>query len=185
MRRRLALLVPAVLLSVATLGAPRAAAQTSVKIGGFLGAQFDNDEDWLIFGAEARLRGARMQYDVQPRFHYQSFTGGSSLQLDGNILFNLTSMLTQIQPYMGLGAALNRLSIDSDVPGVDDLDDTNFGVNLVSGLIIGTNPKWRPYVNYQYTIINDFPNGANIAIGILFQASGPRWSSRAPARISR
>lgn len=179
MRRRLALLVVAALLSVATFGAPTAAAQTNVRIGGFLGAQFDNDEDWLIFGAEARLRGALMQFDVQPRFQYQSFTGGSSLQLDGNILFNLTSSLSQIQPYMGFGAALNRLSIDEPTPGVDS-DETNVGINLVSGLIFGTNPKWRPYVNYEYTIINDFPNGANIAVGILFQISGTRFNSRAP-----
>jgi opacity protein-like surface antigen len=181
MRRRLALLVPAVLLSVATLGAPSAAAQSNVRIGGFLGAAFDNDEDWLIFGAEARLRGGQMQFDVQPRFHFQSFTGGSIMQLDGNILFNLTSSLSQIQPYMGFGAAFNRLSIDDDTPGVDS-DDTNVGINLVSGLIIGVNPKWRPYVNYEYTIINDSPNGATIAIGILFQVSGTRFNSRAPVR---
>lgn len=179
MRRRLALLVPAVLLSVATLGAPEAAAQANVRIGGFLGAAFDNDEDWLIFGAEARLRSGLMQFDVQPRFHYQSFTGGSIMQLDGNLLFNLTSSLSQIQPYMGFGAAFNRLSID------DGEDDSNIGINLVSGLIFGTNPKWRPYVNYEYTIINDLGNPATIAIGILFQVSGTRFNSRAPARIWR
>lgn len=176
MRRRLALFVPAVLLAVATLTAPRADAQ-NVRIGGFLGFEFDNDEDWLIFGAEARLRGDRMQFDVQPRFHYQSFDGGSSLQLDGNILFNLTSLVSQIQPYMGLGVALNRLNIDIDSPGEDDIEETNVGINFVSGLIFGVNPSWRPYTQFQYTAINDFGNGANLSVGLLFYLGG-RGSGR-------
>lgn len=184
MRRRLALLVPAVLLSTATISVPSAGAQTNVRIGGFLGMEFDNDEDWLIFGAEGRLRSARMQFDVQPRFHYRSFDNGSVAQLDGNILFNLTSLVSQVQPYMGFGAAFNRINIDETDPDTD-LDDTNVGVNLVSGLIFGTNAKWRPYVNYEYTIINDRFNGATFAIGILFQVSGTRFGSRVPLRGAR
>jgi hypothetical protein len=176
MRRRLALLVPALLTIV--LSVP-AAAQANMRLGGFLGFQFDNEEDWLIFGAEGRFRTNTMQFDVQPRFHYRSFDGGSESQLDGNILFNFRSLVAQVQPYMGLGAALNRISIDEEVPGAD-LDETNVGVNLVSGLIFGTNPTWRPYTQFEYTIINDFGNRANIAVGILFQLSG-RFSSQSRA----
>lgn len=169
MRRRLALLVPALLTIV--LSAP-ATAQSNVRLGGFLGFEFDNEEDWLIFGAEGRWRTNTMQFDIQPRFHYQSFTGGSQSQLDGNILFNFRSLLAQVQPYMGAGVALNRLNIDVNIPGEEDLDETNVGINLISGLIFGTNPKWRPYAQFEYTAINDFGNGANLAIGILFQLNG-------------
>jgi opacity protein-like surface antigen len=174
MRRRLALVVAAALLSL-PLVASAASAQAHVRIGGFLGFEFDFEEDWLIFGAEARLRGARTHFDIQPRFHYQSFEGGSSIQLDGNLLFNLTSPVAQVQPYMGAGVAINRFSFDvPDIPGQPDLDsdDTNVGLNLISGLIFGTNPKWRPYVNFQYTSILDFANGANISAGILWRLSG-------------
>jgi opacity protein-like surface antigen len=174
MRRRLTLVVAAAFLSLPII-ASAASAQAHVRIGGFIGREFDFEDDFLIFGAEARLRGARMQYDIQPRFQYQSFDGGSSLQLDGNLLFNLTSLVSQIQPYMGLGVALNRFSLDiPDIPGEPsiDSDDTNFGLNIISGLIVGTNPKWRPYVNFQYTSLMDFGNGANLSIGILFQISG-------------
>ncbi|MGH7712803.1 MAG: hypothetical protein ACREOG_16050, partial [Gemmatimonadaceae bacterium] len=148
MRRRLALVVSAVLLSVATFTAPSAAAQANVRIGGFLGMEFDWEDDWLIFGAEARIRPAGLQFDFQPRFHYQSFTGGSSLQLDGNILFSLTSLVPQIQPYMGFGAALYRLDRDTGDPdpAVDD-DETHIGLNLITGLIFGTNATWRPYIH--------------------------------------
>ena len=177
MRRRLALLVP--LLLTIVLSTP-AAAQMNVRLGGFLGIANDTEEDWLIFGAEGRLRTNTMQYDIQPRFHYQSFTGGSSMQLDGNILFNFRSLLSQVQPYMGVGLAFNRLSIDVDVPGEDDLDETNIGANLVSGLVLGTNPKWRPYAQFEYTFINDFPNGATLSLGILFQLNG-RFASSARA----
>lgn len=176
MRRRLALLVPALLTIL--LSAP-AAAQSNVRLGGFLGIEFDNEDDWLIFGGEARLRTARMQFDIQPRFHYQSFEGGSSSQLDGNILFNFRSLVAQVQPYMGTGVALNRISFDTSDPDVDS-DETNLGINLISGLIFGTNPKWRPYAQFEYTIINDFGNGANLAIGILFQLNG-RFST-SPSR---
>ncbi|MGH7710947.1 MAG: hypothetical protein ACREOG_06665, partial [Gemmatimonadaceae bacterium] len=97
----------------------------------------------------------------------------SSLQLDGNILFSLTSLVPQIQPYMGFGAALNRLDLDTGDPDPDvDDDETNIGLNLISGLIFGTNATWRPYIHYEYTIINDFRNGANIAVGILLQVGG-------------
>lgn len=177
MRRRYALLVPALFSFL--ISAP-IAAQNNVRLGGFLGLEFDNEDDWLIFGGEARLRSSQMQFDVQPRFHYQSFTGGSSFQLDGNILFNFRSLVAQVQPYMGFGAAFNRLSIDVDSPGVDN-DETNVGLNLISGLVFGTNPTWRPFVQYEYTIINDFPNGANIAAGIIFQLSG-RFTSQARRR---
>jgi len=168
MRRRLALLVP--LLLTIVLSVP-AAAQANVRLGGFLGFEFDNEEDWLIVGAEGRFRTNTMQFDFQPRFHYQSFDGGSTSQLDGNILFNFRSLVAQVQPYMGIGVALNRLSIDEEIAG-EDLDQTNVGLNLISGLIFGTNPKWRPYTQFEYTAINDFGNGANIAVGILFQLSG-------------
>ena len=168
MRRRLALLVP--LLLIIVLSVP-AAAQANLRLGGFLGFEFDHEEDWLIVGAEGRFRTNTMQFDIQPRFHYRSFDGGSSSQLDGNILFNFLSLVAQVQPYMGIGVALNRLSIDEEIAG-EDLDQTNVGLNLISGLVFGTNPKWRPYTQFEYTAINDFGNGANIAVGILFQLSG-------------
>jgi len=168
MRRRLALLVPLLLTFV--LSVP-AAAQANLRLGGFLGFEFDNEEDWLILGAEGRFRTNTMQFDFQPRFHYQSFDGGSSSQLDANLLFNFRSLVAQVQPYMGFGVALNRLSIDEDIVG-EDLDETNVGLNLISGLVFTNNPKWRPYMQFEYTAINDFGNGANIALGILFQVSG-------------
>ncbi len=171
MRKPIALVAPVALFVLATLTAPAASGQSNVRIGGFLGMEFDTDEDWLIIGAEARLRGSRMQFDVQPRFHYQPFDNGSILQLDVNLLFNFTSAVSQVQPYMGLGGAIHRLSIDEQTPGVD-LDETNLGFNLISGLIFGTNPTWRPYAHFEYTIINDFRNGANLSLGILFAVSG-------------
>ncbi len=171
MRRRLALLVP-----VLTIVFSAPATAQNARLGGFLGMQFDSDDDWLIFGAEGRFRTNQMQFDFQPRFHYRSFDFGSELQLDGNILFNFRSLVAQIQPYMGFGAALNRINIDEEVPGAD-LDETNVGVNLISGLIFGTNATWRPYTQFEYTIINDFGNRADLAVGILFQLSG-RFTSQ-------
>ncbi|HJU75792.1 MAG TPA: outer membrane beta-barrel protein [Gemmatimonadaceae bacterium] len=177
MRRRLALVISAVLVSLTTVGAPEALAQSNIRVGGFLGAAMDNDDDWLVFGAEARYRSARMQFEFQPRFQYQSFTGGSMMQLDLNMLFNFRASISQIQPYAGFGGAFNRLSIDEDTPGVD-LDDTNVGINILQGLVFGTNPTWRPYAHFEYTMINDFPNQASITLGILFAVSGRMGTTR-------
>ena len=180
MRRRLALLFPAVL----TIALSRPAeAQWNARLGGFLGIEFDNEHDWLIFGAEGRFRTNTMQFDIQPRFHYQSGEFFNVLQLDGNMLFNLRSLVSQIQPYMGVGAALNRVNFDTGDPDTDS-DETNLGVNLISGLIFGTNPKWRPYAQFEYTIINDLGNGANLAVGILFQLNG-RFTTGMSRKIPR
>jgi hypothetical protein len=75
---------------------------------------------------------------------------------------------------MGVGLAINRVNFDvPDTPGVEiDEEDTNFGLNIVSGLIFGTNPKWRPYAQFQYTSLLDFGNGANLTFGVLFQLTG-------------
>jgi hypothetical protein len=174
MRRRVARLSTAVLLWL-PLATTVVEAQTHVRIGAFLGREFDADDDWLIFGAEGRIRGVRSHFDIQPRFHYRPGDVVDVLQLDGNILFNLDAPVSQIVPYMGIGMALNRISYDfPDTPGSPnaDSDDTNIGLNFIMGLIFGTNPTWRPYAHFEYTSLLDIGNGANLSLGILWQISG-------------
>jgi hypothetical protein len=169
MRRRLALLAVAVL--SLSWNPPSAAAQAHVRLGAFLGGALDWEDDWLLFGAEARFRGARSHYDIQPSFYYHPFDNGSVLQLDGNFLFNLDAPISQIVPYMGTGLAINHFSFDSTDPDVDD-DDTSLGINFVMGLILGTNPKWRPYTQFQYSALLDASDGATLTIGVLFNIKG-------------
>jgi hypothetical protein len=178
MRRRLALVVGAVLLSLTSI-ATSAAAQSHVRLGAFLGGALDVDDDWLLFGAEARFRGARSHFDIQPSFYYHPFDNGSALQLDGNILFNLDAPISQIVPYMGTGIAINRISFD----GADD--DTSFGVNFVMGLIGGTNPKWRPYAQFEYSSLFDAGDRATLTLGVLFNIRGfTRAARRAGTQIA-
>ncbi|MGQ0539883.1 MAG: outer membrane protein [Gemmatimonadaceae bacterium] len=162
----------ALMLACATTFTSVAAAQATVRLGGFVGYAFESGGDWPVFGAEARLRGERAQFDVQPRFHYQSLDGGSMWQLDGNILFTFTAPVPQNTPYMGFGIAINRLSLDSSSPGGPDIAETNVGANLVSGVVLDLNPTWRPYLQLVYTILSDVQNRANLAIGILLRVGG-------------
>src|SRR5262249_43494325 len=87
------LLVPAV-----------ARAQDPLSIGGYVGAQLDNSEDWILFGGELRapLKIADTAVDLQPRFTYRPFSGGDLIQIDANLVKNLVlARPGTLRPYVG------------------------------------------------------------------------------------
>ena len=152
------------LVGSALLALPRlAAAQTSV--GGYIGAEFDNKDNWFLFGAEGRIpiqASPTFAFDFNPRFTYHSYgSGAKAIQIDANALYYWELVRPKvIAPYVGLGAAFVHFS-------GDDASQNKVGLNLLMGTKVFVSPTSPlvPFVNAQYTFITDYPNSYTIVIG--------------------
>jgi hypothetical protein len=136
--------------------------EPTTRLGAFIGGELDNSEDWILLGAEGRIPLQSPPLEVNPRFTYHPFTGGSIIQLDVNFLHNYRlANPGRLRPYVGIGGAFHRLAFD----GADS--DSKVGLNLLSGARIALRPGSRlePFFNAQYTIIQDELNSFTFVIG--------------------
>jgi CDP-diacylglycerol--glycerol-3-phosphate 3-phosphatidyltransferase len=156
---------PVVLLVALAVAAPRHAA-AQVSVGGYLGAEFDNKEDWLLFGGEARLplsRSATRPWDGQVRLSYHPYgTDVSSLQVDANALMPLVlAQPMRFKPYIGVGGALVHASFPKD-------SENKIGLNLITGAtmdVSATSPVYA-LLHTQYTLTPDYPNSYTLTVGV-------------------
>jgi hypothetical protein len=170
--RRL-LRVCAVALVVA--GAPLAAsAQTAladddraglISAGAMVGAELDEPDDFLLFGADARVQIAHA-LEFEPRFTYHPFNGGHIIQLDANVLKNFDlARPGRYRPFFGIGGTLR-----SDSPEQGD-GETKVGLNLISGarIALSSSSGYEPFIIGQYSIVRDQLNAFSIMIGASFR----------------
>jgi hypothetical protein len=150
------------------LAAPRVAS-AQFSVAGFLGAELDNKDNWLLFGAEARV-SLKQVFDNNPidgsaRFSYHSYGSGSSAtQIDLNLLAAPElAHPGRFQPYMGAGLAFLSTKFAAT-------SETKVGLNLVSGVRLkpAAGSIVEPFMNMQYSIINDYPNPFTISLGLSF-----------------
>ena len=103
-------------LAAVVFGAPIAAtAQTAladddraglISAGALVGAQLDMPDNWLVFGADARVQVAHA-LEFEPRFTYQPLGGGHNIQLDANVLKNFDlARPGRYRPFFGIGGTL-------------------------------------------------------------------------------
>jgi hypothetical protein len=88
-------------------------ARAQLSVGGFVGGEFDNQNNWLLFGAEARVslqKSMNGPYDGNVRLSYHSYgSGASATQLDVNLLYNLVSHpATPLEPFMNMQYSIIR-----------------------------------------------------------------------------
>lgn len=155
-------LVAVALVVFAMVGAP-SSASAQTQLGGFLGRVFDTDEDWLLFGAEARIGMTGSRFQINPRISYNPGDGYSVLQLDANVLYPFPAAQgTTVRPYMGLGAAVVNYKFDED-------SETEIGANIIAGLLLAPASMQRTsfFLHSQYTTISDVGNSYSWAFGIL------------------
>lgn len=160
----LALLVPmtAHAQSVAQADDPRSGLRSA---GAYVGGELDTPDDWLIFGGDARLAIADWRIELSPRFTYRPIADGSIFQIDANVLKNYDlARPGHLRPYIGVGGALRRLSVDSG------FSDTSVGLNLVSGVrwAMSQGSGYEPFLHAQYTIINNEQNVFALVVGASF-----------------
>ncbi|MEO8945834.1 MAG: hypothetical protein ABI338_04990 [Gemmatimonadaceae bacterium] len=154
------------IISIALILAAPAVARAQLSVGGYVGAEFDNQNNWILYGAEARLGLESMTgqpYDANLRYTYHSYGSGASVsQLDLNALYNWKlASPGLLAPYVGLGAAYVRFSGGG-------MTENKVGLNIISGTKVILDPTSRidPFLNMQYTIIRDFPNSYTLTVGL-------------------
>lgn len=162
-------------LALMALGAPWAAqAQQAladddraglISAGAMVGAELDTSDNWLLFGADARVQVAHA-LEFQPRFTYQPADGGHTIAIDANLLKNFDlARPGRFRPFMGVGGTLRRLSPDQG-PG-----DTTLGINLVSGtrIALSSSRGYEPFIIGQYSIVRNQFNAFSVVVGASFR----------------
>jgi hypothetical protein len=161
--------------ALVTLAAPfSASAQTAfadddraglVSAGALAGAMLDTSDDWLIFGADARVQ-IQHGLEVEPRFTYQPLTNGHVIQLDANVLKNLDlARPGRFRPFFGVGGTLTSYSPDRGD------GDTKVGLNLISGtrIAMSSGSGYEPFIVAEYSIVREQANGFSITVGASFK----------------
>lgn len=136
-----------------------------ISAGGFVGPEFDLSDNWLVVGADARVGLTKPAIELNPRFSFRSLEDGSATQIDVNVLKNFElARQGRLHPFIGVGAALARVSFD------DAGSETDIGLNLVSGarLAMRSGALYEPFIQAQYTTIKDRPDAFTIVVGASF-----------------
>ena len=139
-----------------------------ISAGALVGAQMDTPDNWLLFGADARVQVAHA-LEFEPRFTYQPLGGGHIIQLDANILKNIDlARPGRFRPFFGIGGALRKLS-----PDVGN-SDTTVGLNLIGGtrIALSGSSGYEPFIIGQYSLVNDQFNPFSIVVGASFRLRG-------------
>ena len=163
------------LVAVTLLGLPLAAsAQTALSdddraglmsAGALVGAVLDTPDDWLVFGADARVQIDR-NLELEPRFTYQPLSGGHVIQLDANVLKNIElARPGRFRPFFGVGGTLRSLSPDRGD------GETKVGLNLISGtrIALSSSSGYEPFITAQYSIVRDQFNTFSLVVGASFR----------------
>ena len=159
------------------LGAPLSAfAQDEEKVGfhsvgAFVGVEFDNKKDWLVLGLDSRIPIAIKHLEINPRYAFRAFDGGSATQFDVNILHNyVLADPGRLRPYIGTGIAIHHLGFDEPPAGPKPDGITKVGLNLVSGTRLQMSPgaRYEPFLNAQYTFLDELPNPFVLTFGVSF-----------------
>ena len=139
-------------------------ATAQASVGVFAGAEFDNQNNWILYGAEARMPVAN-DFDANLRYSYHPYgSGASASQVDLNALYNWPlAHPGMFAPYVGIGGAYVHFSATG-------ASDNKVGLNLVSGTKVILNPTSpiQPFVNTQYTIVRSYPNSYTLDVGISY-----------------
>ena len=156
------LVVSLLLLAVLATGATEARAQVDVDIDlaphlGY-GLAVPNqvaDRGSISVGAQAHFVFAlkeRLSLILNPDIDYyltRPDEDVTAFQVDGNVLLGIGSTETHVNPYLGLGLALTRVSGNDDFAAFDE--GGNVGLNLILGSAFGAG-KVRTFFQGRWTL---------------------------------
>lgn len=136
-----------------------------ISAGAMVGAQFDTPDNWLLFGADARVQVAHA-LEFEPRFTYQPQNGAHTMQIDANLLKNFDlARPGRFRPFMGVGGTMQRFSAEQGT------GDTVVGINLVAGsrIALSSSRGYEPFIIGQYSIVRDQGNSFSMVVGASFR----------------
>ncbi len=152
------------------------------RIGGFVGGEHESSwSEFLVVGADARLPLTSNAIEINPRVSYFIRTRTSRYQFDLNVIKPLIlAQPWRIEPFVGLGAALEHVSYS----GAGSTSSTNIGFNYIVGGTYKTAGSLQPFGQFQYTVINEGVNNAVVSVGVHFKlgSSIPVKPAAPPAR---
>jgi hypothetical protein len=150
----------------------RAAAQLTV--GGYVGGQFDMKDNWVLYGADARIplsTAPSVPVVGQARFTYHSFgSGASATQVDVNLLLPLElAHPGQFHPHVGAGLGWVHESATG-------FSENKVGLNLITGADIDFSPTSPVFgiVQTEYTIATEYPNSYVLTLGVGVHLGGSK-----------
>ena len=162
-------------LAMVVIGVPMvASAQTAlgdderaglISAGVFLGAELDTQNNWLLFGADARVQ-VSPGFELEPRVTFQPLGSGHLIQLDVNVLKNLDlARPGRFRPFFGIGGTLTSYSFAAGAGA------TRVGLNLVSGtrIALSSGSGYEPFIMGQYSIVRNQLNAFSIVVGASFR----------------
>jgi opacity protein-like surface antigen len=140
---------------------PTAAAQRA--IAPFVGREFDEVSDWIVFGGEARFTLAPSAWSINPRFTYHPIAGSKIIQLDANVVYDFKPATGPLTPYAGAGLGWTHVS--GNAPS-----DSKAVANFLYGIRVHltANSKVEPYVQSQYSFAKQFTNSYQLMAGFFF-----------------
>lgn len=143
-------------------------------VGGHIGGEFDNSDNWIVFGIDGRYRVPNSVWAIAPRINLHPVEGGSIIQIDVNALYNFPRDGTlPIHPYLGAGVGLFRESFGG-------VSETKPVANLISGVrVVRSTSKIEPFVQTQYSFAKKFSNSMTFLVGAIYRM-GPENSAFRP-----
>lgn len=153
----------AAFLIVSAFISARAGAQSAVAP--FVGREFDETNNWVVFGGEARIGLRPSAWSINPRFTYHPLGAGfTSLQIDANAVYDFKPASGAVTPFAGAGLGWVHTSgggtSDSKVAGT-------FEAGL--RLHLAGNDRVEPYLNTEYTFAKQFTNTYDMLVGLMFR----------------
>ncbi len=136
-----------------------------ISAGAYVGLEFDNPENSLLLGGDGRIKFGAANVEINPRYSFRPFDGGSMQQLDVNFVTNYRlNNPGRFRPYSGLGLAIHRILLDNIG------SETEVGLNLISGVRLAMRPgaAYEPFLQAQYTILNEPSNSFTLVVGTSF-----------------
>lgn len=130
---------------------------------GLLGLGFDFGEGWRI-EAETGYREA----DVDSVSGASGSGDADALSLIGNVFYDF-NLGGRIEPYIGAGLGLARVSADGISPvgttSIDD-DDTGIALQAGAGLAVPLNPRLKLTFDYRYLSVQDLSFTTASGVGV-------------------
>jgi hypothetical protein len=140
------------------------------RVGGFAGGEHESSwDEFLVLGADVRRTVGAKGLEVNPRFTYFLRDGLTRYQAELNLIKSLIlARPGRIEPFVGLGVALERVSDD-----ISAFNSTNVGFNYIVGGSVRTAGRWQPFGQFEYSVLNEASNNAIVSLGLHYRFGGP------------